>query len=123
MIQDNLLLFHMIPGIVQQDFQNTKGLLTVVLVLPTLRAQNMFRQAMRSPVIMFHVVPNLMKAQYEQLSHSERNPNVAYSGRFSPDSLASERGSTTSGLDHTPQVSLCFSIFPVVAFRMQGTFL
>ncbi|CAB1326080.1 unnamed protein product [Coregonus sp. 'balchen'] len=60
--------------------------------------------AMRSPVIMFHVVPNLMKAQYEQLSHSERNPNMAYSsGRFSPDSLASERGSTTSGLDHTPQ--------------------
>uniref|UniRef100_A0A8C7PSQ7 Par-3 family cell polarity regulator n=1 Tax=Oncorhynchus mykiss TaxID=8022 RepID=A0A8C7PSQ7_ONCMY len=43
------------------------------------QAQNMFRQAMRSPVIMFHVVPNLMKAQYEQLSHSERNPNVAYS--------------------------------------------
>ncbi|KAM9460315.1 partitioning defective 3 homolog isoform 14-T15 [Salvelinus alpinus] len=70
----------------------------------SLEAQNMFRQAMRSPVIMFHVVPNLMKAQYEQLSHSERNPNVAYSsGRFSPDSLASERGSTTSGLDHTPQ--------------------
>nr|XP_046178247.1 partitioning defective 3 homolog isoform X4 [Oncorhynchus gorbuscha] len=72
--------------------------------LRSLEAQNMFRQAMRSPVIMFHVVPNLMKAQYEQLSHSERNPNVAYSsGRFSPDSLASERGSTTSGLDHTPQ--------------------
>uniref|UniRef100_A0A8C8IN83 PDZ domain-containing protein n=1 Tax=Oncorhynchus tshawytscha TaxID=74940 RepID=A0A8C8IN83_ONCTS len=68
------------------------------------RAQNMFRQAMRSPVIMFHVVPNLMKAQYEQLSHSERNPDVAYSsGSFSPDSLASERSSTTSGLDHTPQ--------------------
>ncbi|XP_045080762.1 partitioning defective 3 homolog isoform X4 [Coregonus clupeaformis] len=68
------------------------------------QAQNMFRQAMRSPVIMFHVVPNLMKAQYEQLSHNERNPNVAYSsGRFSPDSLASERGITTSGLDHTPQ--------------------
>uniref|UniRef100_A0AAZ3P3G2 PDZ domain-containing protein n=1 Tax=Oncorhynchus tshawytscha TaxID=74940 RepID=A0AAZ3P3G2_ONCTS len=68
------------------------------------QAQNMFRQAMRSPVIMFHVVPNLMKAQYEQLSHSERNPDVAYSsGSFSPDSLASERSSTTSGLDHTPQ--------------------
>nr|XP_046216055.1 partitioning defective 3 homolog isoform X7 [Oncorhynchus gorbuscha] len=68
------------------------------------RAQNMFRQAMRSPVIMFHVVPNLMKAQYEQLSHSERNPDVAYSsGSFSPDSVVSERGSTTSGLDHTPQ--------------------
>uniref|UniRef100_A0AAZ3SQV4 PDZ domain-containing protein n=1 Tax=Oncorhynchus tshawytscha TaxID=74940 RepID=A0AAZ3SQV4_ONCTS len=70
----------------------------------SLEAQNMFRQAMRSPVIMFHVVPNLMKAQYEQLSHSERNPDVAYSsGSFSPDSLASERSSTTSGLDHTPQ--------------------
>nr|XP_029479713.1 partitioning defective 3 homolog isoform X7 [Oncorhynchus nerka] len=70
----------------------------------SLEAQSMFRQAMRSPVIMFHVVPNLMKAQYEQLSHSERNPDVAYSsGSFSPDSLASERGSTTSGLDHTPQ--------------------
>uniref|UniRef100_A0A674BNS5 Par-3 family cell polarity regulator alpha, b n=1 Tax=Salmo trutta TaxID=8032 RepID=A0A674BNS5_SALTR len=55
------------------------------------QAQNMFRQAMRSPVIMFHVVPNLMKAQYEQLSHSERNPNVAYSGRFSPDSLANNK--------------------------------
>uniref|UniRef100_A0A8C7KWK2 Par-3 family cell polarity regulator n=1 Tax=Oncorhynchus kisutch TaxID=8019 RepID=A0A8C7KWK2_ONCKI len=80
------------------------------------QAQNMFRQAMRSPVIMFHVVPNLMKAQYEQLSHSERNPNVAYSsGRFSPDSLASERGSTTSGLDHTPQVSHYFSILAVVS--------
>uniref|UniRef100_A0A4W5QF43 Par-3 family cell polarity regulator alpha, b n=1 Tax=Hucho hucho TaxID=62062 RepID=A0A4W5QF43_9TELE len=53
------------------------------------QAQNMFRQAMRSPVIMFHVVPNLMKAQYEQLTHSKRNPNVAYSsGSFSPDSLA-----------------------------------
>ncbi|KAL0965991.1 hypothetical protein UPYG_G00289160 [Umbra pygmaea] len=68
------------------------------------QAQNMFRQAMRSPVIMFHVVPNLMKTQYEQLSHSERNPNPAsVSGRFSPESLASERGSTPSGLDHTPQ--------------------
>uniref|UniRef100_A0A674BNM6 Par-3 family cell polarity regulator alpha, b n=1 Tax=Salmo trutta TaxID=8032 RepID=A0A674BNM6_SALTR len=76
------------------------------------QAQNMFRQAMRSPVIMFHVVPNLMKAQYEQLSHSERNPNVAYSGRFSPDSLASERGSTTSGLDHTPQQGDAYTPLP-----------
>uniref|UniRef100_A0A674BV14 Par-3 family cell polarity regulator alpha, b n=1 Tax=Salmo trutta TaxID=8032 RepID=A0A674BV14_SALTR len=60
------------------------------------QAQNMFRQAMRSPVIMFHVVPNLMKAQYEQLSHSERNPNVAYSsGSFSPDSLRMSRGPHT----------------------------
>lgn len=59
----------------------------------------MFRQAMRSPVIMFHVVPSSMKAHYEQLSHAERNPAYA-SGRFSPDSLT---GSTVSGMDHTPQ--------------------
>ncbi|XP_035861453.1 par-3 family cell polarity regulator alpha, b isoform X3 [Sander lucioperca] len=63
------------------------------------QAQNMFRQAMRSPVIMFHVVPSSMKANYEQLSHAERNPAYA-SGRFSPDSLT---GSTVSGMDHTPQ--------------------
>ncbi|XP_056247102.1 partitioning defective 3 homolog isoform X6 [Seriola aureovittata] len=65
----------------------------------SLEAQNMFRQAMRSPVIMFHVVPSSMKAHYEQLSHAERNPAYA-SGRFSPDSLT---GSTVSGMDHTPQ--------------------
>uniref|UniRef100_A0A4W6CHW3 Par-3 family cell polarity regulator alpha, b n=1 Tax=Lates calcarifer TaxID=8187 RepID=A0A4W6CHW3_LATCA len=58
------------------------------------QAQNMFRQAMRSPVIMFHVVPSSMKAHYEQLSHAERNPAYA-SGRFSPDSLT---GSTVSDL-------------------------
>ncbi|XP_044074361.1 partitioning defective 3 homolog isoform X7 [Siniperca chuatsi] len=63
------------------------------------QAQNMFRQAMRSPVIMFHVVPSSMKAHYEQLSHAEKNPAYA-SGRFSPDSLT---GSTVSGMDHTPQ--------------------
>ncbi|XP_056912399.1 partitioning defective 3 homolog isoform X2 [Takifugu flavidus] len=62
------------------------------------QAQNMFRQAMRSPVIMFHVVPSSMKAHYEQLSHVERNPAYA-SGRFSPDSLG---GSTVSGFDHGP---------------------
>ncbi|XP_017285039.1 partitioning defective 3 homolog isoform X3 [Kryptolebias marmoratus] len=58
------------------------------------QAQNMFRQAMRSPVIMFHVVPSSMKAHYEQLSHVERNPSFS-SGRFSPDSL--------TGVDHNPQ--------------------
>lgn len=62
----------------------------------SLEAQNMFRQAMRSPVIMFHVVPSSMKARYEQMSHTERNPAYA-SGRFSPDSLS---GSTLSS---TPQ--------------------
>ncbi|XP_039670561.1 partitioning defective 3 homolog isoform X5 [Perca fluviatilis] len=64
----------------------------------SLEAQNMFRQAMRSPVITFHVVPSSMKGNYEQLSHAERNPAYA-SGRFSPDSLT---GSTVSGVDHTP---------------------
>lgn len=59
----------------------------------------MFRQAMRSPVIMFHVVPSSVKAHYEQLSHAERNPAYT-SGRFSPDSLT---GSTISSIDHTPQ--------------------
>lgn len=59
----------------------------------------MFRQAMRSPVIMFHVVPSSMKAHYEQLSHAERNPAYA-SGRLSPDSLT---GSTFSSMDHAPQ--------------------
>ncbi|XP_063742077.1 partitioning defective 3 homolog isoform X2 [Eleginops maclovinus] len=62
------------------------------------QAQNMFRQAMRSPVIMFHVVPTSMKAHYEQLSHAERNPAYS-SGRFSPDSLS---GSTVSAIDHAP---------------------
>lgn len=46
----------------------------------------MFRQAMRSPVILFHVVPSSVKVHYEQLSHAERNPSFS-SGRFSPDSL------------------------------------
>ncbi|XP_035027264.1 par-3 family cell polarity regulator alpha, b isoform X7 [Hippoglossus stenolepis] len=63
------------------------------------QAQNMFRQAMRSPVIMFHVVPSSMKAHYEQLSHTERNPAYS-SGRFSPDSVS---GSTVSAMEHTPQ--------------------
>uniref|UniRef100_A0A672JUE0 Par-3 family cell polarity regulator alpha, b n=1 Tax=Salarias fasciatus TaxID=181472 RepID=A0A672JUE0_SALFA len=57
------------------------------------QAQNMFRQAMRSPVIMFHVVPSSMKAHYEQLSQAERNPAYS-SGRFSPDSLG---GGSVSG--------------------------
>ncbi|XP_070397642.1 par-3 family cell polarity regulator alpha, b isoform X5 [Nothobranchius furzeri] len=58
------------------------------------QAQNMFRQAMRSPVIMFHVVPSSMKAHYEHLSHVERNPSFS-SGRFSLESV--------SGVEHNPQ--------------------
>ncbi|CAL9689573.1 unnamed protein product [Knipowitschia caucasica] len=42
------------------------------------QAQNMFRAAMRSPLILFHVVPSSMKSEYEQLT------NPAPSERFSP---------------------------------------
>ncbi|XP_040921328.1 partitioning defective 3 homolog isoform X1 [Toxotes jaculatrix] len=39
------------------------------------QAQNIFRHAMRSPVILFHVVPAALKRQYELLSaHSELSP-------------------------------------------------
>nr|XP_042714583.1 partitioning defective 3 homolog isoform X12 [Chrysemys picta bellii] len=48
------------------------------------QAQHMFRQAMRTPIIWFHVVPAANKEQYEQLSQSEKN--TYYSNRFSPDS-------------------------------------
>ncbi|KAG5841655.1 hypothetical protein ANANG_G00168940 [Anguilla anguilla] len=66
------------------------------------QAQQMFRQAMRSPAILFHVVPAGRKAQYEQLSQSEQNH--AYGpGRFSPDSQPGDRNSLVGGLDHTPQ--------------------
>uniref|UniRef100_A0A3Q2Y7K5 Par-3 family cell polarity regulator alpha, b n=1 Tax=Hippocampus comes TaxID=109280 RepID=A0A3Q2Y7K5_HIPCM len=52
------------------------------------QAQSMFRQAMRSPVIMFHVVPSSVKAHYEHLSQVERNPAYS-SGRFTADSASS----------------------------------
>ncbi|XP_042607573.1 partitioning defective 3 homolog isoform X4 [Cyprinus carpio] len=35
------------------------------------QAQNLFRQAMRSPLILFHVVPAVKKAKYELLSQNE----------------------------------------------------
>lgn len=35
------------------------------------RAQNLFRQAMRTPRILFHVVPSVKKPQYEVLSQNE----------------------------------------------------
>ncbi|KTF77643.1 hypothetical protein cypCar_00042796, partial [Cyprinus carpio] len=62
------------------------------------RAQNMFRQAMHSPVILFHVVPTTMRSQYEQISYNEHNPrvNIDLSGRFSPDCLTND----PVGLDH-----------------------
>nr|XP_060638505.1 partitioning defective 3 homolog isoform X2 [Anolis sagrei ordinatus] len=48
------------------------------------QAQHMFRQAMRTPIIWFHVVPAAKKEKYEQLSQSEKNTH--YSTRLSPDS-------------------------------------
>ncbi|XP_044281007.1 partitioning defective 3 homolog isoform X3 [Varanus komodoensis] len=48
------------------------------------QAQHMFRQAMRTRIIWFHVVPAAKKEQYEQLSQSEKN--AYYSSRFNPDS-------------------------------------
>lgn len=60
----------------------------------------MFRQAMRTPFIWFHVVPAANKEQYEQLSQSE---NMFYSSRFSPDSqYADGKSINNSGL-HTLQ--------------------
>ncbi|XP_060247752.1 partitioning defective 3 homolog isoform X7 [Meriones unguiculatus] len=47
------------------------------------QAQHMFRQAMRTRVIWFHVVPAANKEQYEQLSQREHSYSP---GRFSPDS-------------------------------------
>ncbi|XP_057713898.1 partitioning defective 3 homolog isoform X3 [Corythoichthys intestinalis] len=70
------------------------------------QAQNMFRQAMRSPVIMFHVVPSSLKSHYEHLSQAERNPAYS-SGRFSSDpvsgaaDLASQRMSRHGSQKHS----------------------
>lgn len=56
----------------------------------------MFRQAMRTPIIWFHVVPAANKEQYEQLSQSEKNSY--YSSRFSPDSqYIDNRGVNSAG--------------------------
>lgn len=61
----------------------------------------MFRQAMRTPFIWFHVVPAANKEQYEQLSQSEKN--MYYSNRFSPDSQYNDsKNIHNSGL-HTLQ--------------------
>ncbi|XP_012586771.1 PREDICTED: partitioning defective 3 homolog isoform X16 [Condylura cristata] len=61
------------------------------------QAQHMFRQAMRTPIIWFHVVPAANKEQYEQLSQSEKNNY--YSSCFSPDSqYIDNRGVNSAGL-------------------------
>ncbi|XP_062297734.1 partitioning defective 3 homolog isoform X2 [Scomber scombrus] len=64
------------------------------------QAQNIFRQAMRSPLILFHVVPAAMKRQYELLSvQSELSPPQPHRVRFSQDSEQSgDRSSLVGGL-------------------------
>ncbi|XP_057880074.1 partitioning defective 3 homolog isoform X11 [Melospiza georgiana] len=64
------------------------------------QAQHMFRQAMRTPFIWFHVVPAANKEQYEQLSQSESG---FYSSRFSPDSQYAEGKSMNNSGLHTLQ--------------------
>uniref|UniRef100_A0A8D1IBH2 Partitioning defective 3 homolog n=1 Tax=Sus scrofa TaxID=9823 RepID=A0A8D1IBH2_PIG len=66
------------------------------------QAQHMFRQAMRTSIIWFHVVPAANKEQYEQLSQSERNNY--YSSRFSPDSQYGDpRSVNSAGLQTLPR--------------------
>ncbi|KAM9308851.1 partitioning defective 3 homolog [Gastrophryne carolinensis] len=55
------------------------------------QAQHMFRQAMRSPMIWFHVVPAANKEPYEQLSQSESNSY--YANQHVPDHLYIENRS------------------------------
>ncbi|KAJ3594503.1 hypothetical protein NHX12_003810, partial [Muraenolepis orangiensis] len=67
------------------------------------QAQNMFLQAMRSPLITFHVVPSSLKLRYERMSSpgdAGTPSGSSYgSGRFSPSD--SPAGSTAS--DHDPR--------------------
>ncbi|XP_004867573.1 partitioning defective 3 homolog [Heterocephalus glaber] len=69
------------------------------------QAQHMFRQAMRTPIIWFHVVPAANKEQYEQLSQNERSSY--YSSRFSPDSqFLDSRATGSAGRVRVPRASL-----------------
>ncbi|KAF7661632.1 hypothetical protein LDENG_00256140 [Lucifuga dentata] len=59
------------------------------------QAQTIFIQAMRSPLILFHVVPAIMKSQFELLSaHSELSTPQSNRVRFSQD--AQQPGSRSS---------------------------
>uniref|UniRef100_A0A8C7ZJG1 Par-3 family cell polarity regulator n=1 Tax=Oryzias sinensis TaxID=183150 RepID=A0A8C7ZJG1_9TELE len=64
------------------------------------QAQNIFRQAMRCPVIVFHVVPAALKRQYEILTaHKEIASPQSNRVRFSQD-------------PHTPETSRRFATLP-----------
>ncbi|XP_048410947.1 partitioning defective 3 homolog isoform X5 [Stegostoma tigrinum] len=66
------------------------------------QAQHMFRQAMRSQIIWFHVVPAANKEQYEQVSFAEKN--AYYSNRVNTDSQPGDRKSAVNAsFDETPQ--------------------
>ncbi|KAM9839267.1 partitioning defective 3 homolog [Aulostomus maculatus] len=68
------------------------------------QAQNIFKQAMCSPVILFHVVPATMKRQYELLSaHRDLSPPQSNRVRFSQDSqLPGHRSSLVGMLASRP---------------------
>ncbi|XP_041039847.1 partitioning defective 3 homolog isoform X4 [Carcharodon carcharias] len=66
------------------------------------QAQHMFRQAMRSHIIWFHVVPAANKEQYEQVSFAEKN--TYYSNRINTDTQPIDRKSAiNASFDETPQ--------------------
>ncbi|XP_040290211.1 partitioning defective 3 homolog isoform X1 [Bufo bufo] len=65
------------------------------------QAQHMFRQAMRSPMIWFHVVPAVNKEPYEQLSQSENNSY--YSTQHVPDPYIENRNFHSPGPEQTLQ--------------------
>ncbi|XP_060778463.1 partitioning defective 3 homolog isoform X3 [Neoarius graeffei] len=82
------------------------------------QAQNLFRQAMRSPFILFHVVPAMRKVQYEQFSQSELGVQPGLGpkhlppdpkpgpipSRLTPESKPGERGSVVvGGIDYSPK--------------------
>uniref|UniRef100_A0A8D0D9X3 Par-3 family cell polarity regulator n=1 Tax=Sander lucioperca TaxID=283035 RepID=A0A8D0D9X3_SANLU len=85
------------------------------------QAQNIFKQAMRGPVILFHVVPAAMKRQYELLSaQSELSPPHSNRVRFGLDSQQSgDRSSLVGGLTSqrplagsTPEPSRRYTMLP-----------
>ncbi|KAM6953114.1 partitioning defective 3 homolog [Aplochiton taeniatus] len=75
------------------------------------QAQNLFRQAMQGPSILFHVVPSVLKPQYEQICVQNQLCSPPCNRvRFSPDvqtqtrrqSRAGDRTSLVVGIDHPP---------------------
>ncbi|XP_078519457.1 partitioning defective 3 homolog isoform X5 [Lissotriton helveticus] len=68
------------------------------------QAQHMFRQAMRAPIMWFHVVPAANKEPYEQISQSEKSNY--HSSRFSPDThYMDSKSMNNAGPDHTSQLT------------------